>query len=212
MRLPKLNKVELNGISEALHHVSYILESIGDRLEDLIFYNLSGNLSVHDIMRTCSNLVRLLIHLSPRENDPLINGNNRHQDQVEKPSKLPELNYLTEVCLKHMDKDLCSDDMLIALLQSTNLKTITLINGEAMSDDVMFNALASRGCTALSKVTKIVLSLCLLITEAPLVHWLSRDNYSLQDLYFFICVKVNYQRLRDAAVKCPRNVMIKERS
>ena len=212
MRLPKLNKVELNGISEALHHVSHFLESIGNRLEDLIFYNLSGNLSVHDIMRTCSNLVRLLIHLSPKENDPLIKDSNRNEDEVEWPSKLPELNYLTEVCLKHMDKDLCSADMLIALLQSTNLKTITLINVEAMSDDVMFNALASRGCTALSKVTKIVLSLCLLITEAPLVHWLSRDNCSLQDLYFFICVKVNYQRLKDAAVKCRRTVMIKERS
>ena len=208
MCMPKLNKMGLNGISEA-HHVSSLLEFNGNRLEELTFSSLSVNLSVQDIMRACSNLVKLCIYHSPKEDGPLINDSNRHQDQVEKPSKLLEFNYLTDICLYGMDANLCSADMLITLLQSTNLKAITLIYVEVISDDVMFNALSLRGCTALSKVTKLVLTGCPLITEAPFVQWLSRDNCSLQDVYFNDCENVDYQRLRDAAAKCPRTVIIK---
>ena len=208
MCMPKLNKMGLNGISEA-HHVSSLLEFNGDRLEDLTFLNFHRNLSVQDIMRACSNLVRLFIYYSPKEDGPLIKDSNRHQDQVEMPSKLLEFNCLTDICLYDMDTNLCSADMLRALLQSTNLKAITLMYVEAMSDDVMFNALSSRGCTALSKVTKLVLKGCPLITEAPFVQWLSRDNCSLQDLFVNDCENVDYQRLRDAAAKCPRTMIIK---
>ena len=209
MWLPKLNNVTLNGFSETRHDVLSVLEYIGDRLEDLTFLDFPENQSLQDILKTCSNLVKLCIYHSPKEEDLLINDNNTHQDQVEKPSKLPEFHYLTDIYLYNMDEDMCSADMLIALLQSANLKTISLTYVEVMSDDVMFNALSSRGCTALSKVTKLVLIGCPLITAEPFVQWISRDNCSLQDLYFNDCENVDYRRLRDAAAKCPRTMIIK---
>ena len=176
MWLPKLKRMTLDGISET-HDVLPLLESFGHRLEDLTFLDLSGSVSIQDILRTCSNLVKLFIRHSPKEKEHKMNDINRHKDQIEKP--LPELNCLTEISLYHMDKDLCSADMLIALLQSTNLKNLTLINVEAMTDDVMFSALSSRGCTALSKVTRFVMTGCSLITAAPFEDWLTRDNCSL---------------------------------
>ena len=136
MWLPNLKKLTLFDISEADHHVASLLETIGDRLEYLTFTN-SLNLSVQDIMRTCKNLVRLTISDFINEYDPPMNVSNIHQDQVEKPSKFPELKYLTEITLNFLEKDVCSADMLIALLQSPCLNKIILCNVEAMSDDVM---------------------------------------------------------------------------
>ena len=211
MWLPNLNILTLCGISEARHHVSSLLESIGDRLEYLTLTN-SFNLSLQDIMRTCKNLVQLTMNRSLKENDPQINSSNRHQDQVEMPIKLSELNYLTQIDLESLDKDVCSADMLITLLQSPYLNKITLCNIEAMSDDVMWNVPSSRGCTALSKVTGIMVTVCALITAAPFMHWLNRENCSLQYMCFYRCDKINYQILRDAAEKCSRAVIIQEQS
>ena len=202
MCLPKLTNVTLCGISEARHHLSSLLESIGDRLEHLTFCLLSGNLSIQDIMRTCSNLVKLSIN-----QQSLMNVSNKHQEQREELSKLPVLHYLTEIDLHNINKDMCSADMLIALLQSLNLKTITLYNVEAMSDDVMFMVLSSGCCTALSKVTEFLVKRSL-ITAEPFVLWLGRDNCSLEHIRLYICEKVDYKILRDAAVKCDRALII----
>ena len=209
MWLPNLKNVTLFEISEADHHVSSLLETIGDRLESLTFIN-SLNLNVQNIMRTCKNLVRLTISLVINENNPPMNVSNIHQDQVEKPSKFPELNYLTEIYFDVLEKDVCSADMLIALLQSPCLNKITLCNVEAMSDDVMWNVLLSRGCTALSKVIGITVSECALITAEPFVHWLTKENCSLQYMRFKKCEKVDYQRLGAAAGKCSRAVIIQK--
>ena len=203
MCLPKLTNVTLCDISEADHHVSSLLESIGERLEYLTFYDLSGNLSIQDIMRTCTNLVELCI-----DQESLMNVSNRHQEQTEEPSKLPVLKFLTEIDLDNINKDLCSADMLIALLQSPNLETITLLGVEAMSDDVMFNVLSSGCCTALSKVTEFSVDSPLLTAE-PLVHWLNRDNCSLEQIFLSGCEKIDYQMLRDAAENYPRALLIK---
>ena len=211
MWMPKLTNVTLCRISEARHHVTSLLEYIGDRLKYLIFFDFSGNLNVLDIMRTCRNLVELTILPGLKENNPdssltLDNDCNRHHNQVEKPRNLPVLKYLTELNLYH--NDVCNADMLTALLQSPNLTHIDLCNLDVMSDDVMFNALSSHGCSALSKVTEFLVSDCQLLTQAPFAHWLSRDNCSLQYIDFQDCKNIDYQKLRDAAAKCPRTVVI----
>ena len=208
MLLPKLKDLRLCGISEAHDHVSTLLESIGDRLEYVDFPCFSGNLSVQDIIMTCNNLVRLTMIHAHGLNDFLINGNITLQDQKEKPSKLPVLNYLKEIVLDGMDQELCNADMLIALLQSPCLNKIHIIKVAAMSDDVMFNALTSRGCAALSKVTDFSVEGCPLITAAPFVHWLHRDNCSLGHMKITKCEKMDYHALRDAAEEYPRALNI----
>ena len=210
MWLPNLKHVTVFEISEARHHVSSLLESIGDRLECLTFYD-SFNVSLQDIMRTCKNLVLLSMDRSFKENDPSMNVSNRPHDQVEMPIKLPELNYLTEITLVLLDKDVCSADMLIALLQSPYLNKITLNSVEAMTDDVMWNVFSSRGCTAFSKVYGIIMTECALITAEPFVHWLTKEYRSLQYMCFYECEKVDYQILVDAAGKCSRAVLIQGR-
>ena len=203
MCLPKLTNVTLCDISEEHHHVSFLLASIGERLEYLAFYGLSGNRSIQDIMSTCKNLVELGIG-----EYSLINVSNRHLEQTEKPNKLPLLKYLREINLHSINKDVCSADMLIALLQSPNLETVSLFHVEAMSDDVMFNVLSSRCCTALSKVTKFSVASPLLTAE-PLVQWLNRDYCSLEQIFLRECEKVDYQMLRAAAENYPRALLIK---
>ena len=178
--LPNLTSVTLCDISKSHHHVSSLLESIGDRLEYLKFCYLSGNLSIQDIMRICKNLIRLFL-----DDYLLINDNNRHLEETKELSKLPVLNYLTEIHLYSINKDVCSADMLIALLQSPNLKAIYLFNVEVVSDDVMFNVLSSGCSTALSKVTKFAVGSPLLTAE-PLVQWLATKNCSLE----LICIPV----------------------
>ena len=103
---------------------------------------------------------------------------------------------------------MCSAEILIALLQFLNLSKITLHKLEALSDDVMFNVLSSRGCTALSKVTEFTVKQCPMITEAPLVLWLTRENCSLQYVGFHKCEKINHERLRAGAEKYLKPLMI----
>ena len=191
MSMPKLRSVTLGAIPEGHDHVLPLLESIGDHLEQLHLSGLCGNPSIEDIMRTCRKLVKLTLHYRR-------NNSNRLRDRIQKPSKLPVLNYLTEVNIEHMDKEMCSKDMLMALLQSPWLKRIFLENIEAMSDDVMFNALLSCGDVALSNVTEFVVKDCPWITAAPLAHWLTLENCSLQYLHFALC-DIDDRTLRDAA-------------
>ena len=202
MCLPKLNKLTLT-ISEGHDLVTSLLESIGDRLEYFDFNCLSRYLSIQDIMMTCSNLVQLIV--IPARG---ANVSNRHQVQVEEPIKLPALNYLTEINLQRMNTEMCSADMLIALLQSPRLNRITLINVEAMSDDVMWNVLSFPGCLALSKVTKLSVTWCPWITSEPFAHWLTRDTCSLEYIRFTHCEKIDYQVLKNAAGTYPKAVMI----
>ena len=210
MCLPNLKWLTLCNISEAGSQVLPMLESIGNRLKYLELFDLTGNLSVHDIMRTCMNLVKLKLCCN-LVNESLNNTNHLHQDQAEKLSKLPVLNYLTEINLNHLDKDVCSAKMLIALMQSPWLKKITLDDVEVMCDDVMFNVLSSGCCTALSKVTKFTVHHCPMITESSFVHWLARENCSLKYIRFYECEKVNYKVIRDVAEECPRALIIEER-
>ena len=183
-----------------------LLESIGGRVEYLGLVCSTGNLSVQDIMRTCRNLVKL--SLTYIRNDSRESVNDMDHDQVKRPDIQPVLNYLTEIDLKHLGEVVCSAEMLIALLQSPHLRIVYLYRLKAMCDDGIFNALSSRGYTALSKITKFSIKQCPLIGAAPFVYWLSRDNCSLQHLCISICKKMNYETLKDAAEKYTKTLMI----
>ena len=207
--LPNLEHITLCYTSETEQRVLHLLESSGDRVKYLRLELISANLSVQNILRTCRNLVNLsliykrFIGISQR-------SGNKHHDQVEWPSKLSVLHYLTELYLYQANKSVCSAEILIALLQFPNLSKITLHKLEAMSDDVMFNVLSSRGCAALSKVSEFTVKQCPLITEEPLILWLTRENCSLQYIGFHKCEKINHEKLRAGAEKYPKPLMIEE--
>ena len=188
MSLPKLRRLMLSGISEAHKHLLPLLESIGDRLVLVELSGLSGNLSVLDIMRTCPNVVELELYYLY---DSLGNGSNKlvQHNQIKSTSKLPVLHCLTKVTLGNMNKEMCSSDMLIALMQSPNLNKINLSNLEAMTDDVMFNALSSRSGAELLKVIRFSVSRCPWITEAPFVRWITSENCSLQHMLILLNVR-----------------------
>ena len=203
--LPNLRNITCK-ISEADKHVLPLLESIGDRVKYLHLLILSGDLSVHDVMRTCRNLVELSLTYS------CMSGRNIHHDQVKWTSKLPVLMDLTKIQLRNLHKGVCSAKMLIALLQSPWLQNVFLFQLEAMSDDVMFNVLSSGCCTALSKVTKFSVHRYPvidgpLITETPFVNWLNRKNCSLQDICFNKC-QISNETLQAAADKYPKALRI----
>ena len=208
LSLTKLRSVKLWYISEASKHFLPLLESIGDRLQELSLYDISSSLCVDDIVRTCPKLAWLIMGHYQEDNLLPRNDINLHYDQIEKPIKQPVLNCLTLLCLKDIGEQMCSADMLIALLQSPNLNDIRLEHLEAMSDDVMFNVLSSPGCAALSKVSEFVVYDCPLITEAPFVQWLPRENCSLQRMRFYNCEKIDCEILVSVAKKCPRAVII----
>ena len=214
MCLPKLKWMTLCNISEVGGQVVSLMESIGNRLENLELFGISSNPSVHDIMRTCRNVVEIKLCCNlccEVVDESLNNSNNLHQDQAEELSKLPVLNYLTEISLTYLNKNVCSAKMLIALMQSPGLKYICLNNVEVMSDDVMKNVLSSGCCRALSKVTDFTVNECPLITAPSFVHWLTRENCSLQYISFCKCEKVDYKVIRVCAEKYPRALIIEER-
>ena len=199
MSMPKLRRLKLWQMSASDTDVLSLLKSIRDRLVsiDVMLYSLN----LRYIMKTCPNLVKMTFYQDFLINVLLKDGNILHQDQVEKPSKLPVLSCLRYTHLLNVGKELCSTDMLIALRQSPCLNKIHLMNVKSMTDDVMFNVLSSSGYAALSKVTEFVLMNCPLIAAAPFVHWFKRDNCSLQYMGFIRCEKVDCDVLRDAANK-----------
>ena len=211
LSLSNLRSIQLGYISEASKHFLPVLESIGDRLQELSLYDSSSSLCVDDIMRACPNIEWLtIVHRS---------ANNALSSQIKKPSKLPVLSRLKLLCLKNISGQMCSVDMLIALLQSPNLNHIRLEHLEAMSDDVMFNVLSSPGCAVLSKVSEFLVNSCPMITAEPFVQWLNREDCPLQclsspqplRLRFYNCEKIDCKILVSVAEKCPRALIIVEK-
>ena len=210
LSLTKLRTLQLTNISETSKHFLPVLVSIGDRLHNLDLCHISESISVQDIMRTCPKLTCLKLEGCQEDNAAPGNGINLYSDRIEEPRQLPVLHCLTRLCLGRLDKQVCSADMLIALLQSSNLKNFKIINLEVMSDDVMFNILPSPGCGALLNVTQFSMEECPLITAAPFVDWLTMENCSLQQMRFSNCEKVDCEILRAVAEKSPRAVIINE--
>ena len=206
--MPKLRSISLCNIGDARRHVLPVLESIGHRLEYLdLHLDASGNLSIQDIMMTCRNLVKLNMYQPHMEYDDVLIGSSLHHDQVECTSKLP---VLEEINLNDLGKDVCSADGLIALLQSPNLNKISLRNLEAMSDDVMFKALSSPDYAALSNVIQFSVKECSLLTEGPLVNWITRENCSLQYIGFWKCENMDIYVLQPYALEYHRALIIME--
>ena len=206
MSLPKLRSLQLNQWCTlgTYTHVLSLLESIGHRLVSVELYLY--DLDLWDIMKTCPNLENLTFRHSY-----IMFGTEMdiQRDQVETPSKLPVLNYIRYIDLS-LDKQLCSTEMLISLLQSPCLNQIEIRDVDVMSDDVMWNVLSSGWCTALSKVTEFSVSDRPLITAAPFVNWINSENCSLQYLAFIRCENVDCEIVKAAAEKCPRAIIIEE--
>ena len=191
--------------------------------ECLHLYDISGHLTVNDIMRTCPNLVELSLHYSQNDND---NGNDNDNDNnndnssdnsnkhsVHSPNDQCVLSYLQKIDLGCMGDQLCSESMLISVLQSPNLTDISMVKLDAMSNDVMFNVLTSHYTfhAPLSRVRRITLYCCALVTEAPLVHWLTMEECILEDITFRDC-QINYNALQAAVKSYPRPLSIIKRS
>ena len=188
-----------------------MFESIGDYLQYIrIEDKFRCQIGVHDIMMTCPKLVELKLkrYHNKEDNELQDNGINQHYVQTEQPSKLPVMSCLTVIALTRLDKQVCSADMLIALLQSPCLNSIHITDLEAMSDDVMFNVLSSPGGSALTKVTELSVSECALITAEPFVDWLNKENCTLQYMRFDKCEKVDCNAIGAVAEKCPRALII----
>ena len=192
------------------HDLLPVLEAIGDRLKDLKLTYLLGSVSVQDVLKTCRNLVQLKLKQITKTHDSPGNVSNIHQDQMKKTNKMPVLTHLTKVKLTSLNKGVCSADMLIALLQSPWLNQVTLIEVEVMSDDVMWNVFSSGGSAVLSKVTEFTVKICPLITAAPFVHWLVRENCSLQYMRFDDCEKVDCDVITTAAEKYPSPLILED--
>ena len=124
--MPKLRRLKLWQMSASDTDVLSLLESIGDSLVSInvMLYSLS----LRYIMKTCPNLVNLTFYQDFLINVLLKDGSILHQDQVEKPIKLPVLNCLRYIHLLDVGKELCSTDMLITLLQPPCLNKIYLMN------------------------------------------------------------------------------------
>ena len=212
MRLPKLRSLTVKYgsffESKETHDVLPVLEAIGDRLKYLKLTYLLGSVSVQDVLTTCRNLVQLKLIQITKTHDSPGNVTNTHQDQMEKANKMPVLTHLTKVKLISLNKGVCSADMLIALLQSPWLNQVTLINIKDMSDDVMWNVFSSGGSAALARVTEFTVKICPLITAAPFVHWLTRENCSLQYMRFDGCEKVDCDVITTAAEKYPSPLIL----
>ena len=204
MLLPNLERIILKDISDPDEHLLPVLESIGDRLQQLRLCDISGNLSVHDIIRTCRNLVLLILSRDVLRYDNYIDHD------LKEMSIVPD--YLREIQFTNVDAGMCRAGMLTALLQAPNLDKVHLNNVEVMFDDVMLNALSARNWSGLSKVSKIVVQHCPLIGAAPFEYWLEMENFSLQYMSFFGCEKIDYKILVAAAKKCDRALLIEERS
>ena len=199
--LPKLRSITLYGELEAPNVLS-LLESVGDRVVDLRLFGSSGNLRTFDIMRTCPNLIELGLTMST-----LKSINNPSHDQVKWPSKIPVLNFLRKIYLRNLNRQVCSADMLTALLQSPCLNKIILLDLDVLSDDVMLDVLTTAGCAALAKVTRFE-AISSLLTAAPFVHWLAKENCSLQDMELWNCEKIDHKVLGEAAEKYQRTLNI----
>ena len=217
LRSLQLRRVTLRGVptGHKLPHLLSLslLQSISADVQCLTFTDLSGDMSLIDIMRSFKHLVKLkLIHIHRTfEKDSTKNCSSTHHEPVETLSKLHVLNFLDEMLLHCLDENVCSADMLVALLRSPNINLINLLSVEAMTDDVMFNALSSPGGAALSTLTQLFVMECPLITAAPFVHWLTRENCSLQYLHICGCEKIDCNFLRDVAEQYPRALVVSER-
>ena len=177
--LKKLKALTVDGLSTFHEIFVNVLESIGEHLEFLKLFNVSGNLNVRDIMLRCPILLELVVDCPRRQIDD--------EYRVEKSNKQLVFHCLKMLKLQYVDKQVCNEETLISLLLSPRLQEIILKNVEVMSNEVMSNVMSAEGCSPLSTVNRFFLYGCESISAAPFVHWLGMEDTVLDDLHFEYC-------------------------
>ena len=200
--LNKLKSLSLCGMSNSHQYLLPVLEVNGAQLEFLNLIYLSGNLNVYDIIRTCPFLMELTMLIDN------YSENHKHPEQL--ANDIPVLPFLRKASLVNMDAQLCSKDMLTALLRSPDVQDITLNQIEVMSDDVLFNVMLPTlsGRAPLLKMKNFNVIFCEAITATPFVEWLQMTNILLEELKLSDCCNVDFEVLKAAAMKYSRNLML----
>ena len=202
MRLKKIQRLTLCSVWESQEFLLPVLKSNGGCLKYLQLDDLSGDLNLSDIIRTCPELVELRVSCA--------SDTQSHQPKI-KTSKIdPVLTCLRNFELHFTDEYICSKGTLVSLLKSPCLEEVDLTNVHAMSDDVMFNFLSvlCPGYRRSSKLKTIYLKSCPNITEEPFVCWLDMEDCMLEFLDISFCDKVNSNGLKAAAERYPKPLSV----
>ena len=135
MQLKKIQQLTLYSVCESQKYLLPVLESTGGCLKYLHLYDLSGDLDLSNIMRTCPGLVELSVSGD--------SDTQWHKPKIKTSESDPVLTCLRKFKLHLTDEYICSKGTLVSLLKSPCLEDIYLSNVDAMSDDAMFNFLSS---------------------------------------------------------------------
>ena len=202
MQLKKIQRLTLYSVRESQEYLLPVLESNGGCLEYLNLPDLSGDLDLSNIIRTCPRLLELRVQCAPD-----IKG---HIPKIETSKLDPVPTCLRTFELHLIDKYICSKATLVSLLKSPCLEEIYLSNVDAMSDDAMFNFLSvfRAGYVRSSKLKTIYLTGCSNITEEPFVCWLDMEDCMLEFLWITFCDRVNSKGLKAAAEMYPKPLSV----
>ena len=210
MPLAKLESVILENLSNChMESLLAVLESKGHQLRNLHLCEVSQFVSLHDIVRTCLSLRRLTMNYSVDYDF----GKNQEKQPVESVD-LPSLNDLEFITLAHLNKQMCTSEMLDALLVSPSQSNINLTAIETLSTDSMLNLLSCSllGSPALTSVRNFQVNKCQNITAAPFVRLLSMDDTKLDELHIEDCDMVDKDVLHQAVKSYQRPLDITVRS
>ena len=202
MQLKKIKRLTLYGMWESHEFLLPVLESNGRCLEYLNLEDLSGDLDLSDIMRTCPGLVELRVECAPYTL--------HHQPKIKTSESDPVLNCLKKLNIQFADEFICNKATMVSLLKSPCLEKIFLSNVDAISDDAMFNVLSvfRAGYMRFSNLKSIYLNSCPNITEEPFVSWLDMEDCMLEFLCISSCDKVNSNGLKTAAEMFPKPLSV----
>ena len=202
MKLKKIKRLTLHSMWEPYKFLFPALKSNGRCLEYLHLDDLTGDLDLDDIMRTCPRLVELHVQCVPYTL--------HHQPKINTSASDPVLTCLRKLNIELADEYICSKGYLVSLLKSPCLEEIFLSSVDAMSDDAMFKFLSylRAGYKRSSKLKTIYLRNCLDITEEPFVCWLDMEDCMLEFLDISSCDNVNRKSLKAAAERYPKPLSV----
>ena len=204
--LAKLDSISLFNLSNChVEGLLVVLKSKGHQLKDLHFFGIIQLVNLHDIVRTCPSLRNLTLSYSVDYDIDDDFGKDQKKQPVE-PIVLPSLNNLESIRLEHQNKQICSSEMLEALLVSPSLSDINLTAIETLSTDSMINLLSCSplGSPALTSVKDFQVKKCPNITAAPFVRLLAIEDTKLDELHIKDCDMVDEDVLYEAVKSYPR--------
>ena len=201
MPLAKLRSVTLHGLSKGHTGLLTVLESKGHQLRELHLFNVHAAVSFQDITRTC-NLLQEFTLTSVLSCDSC----NVQEDYTSEDYGQYGLFRLSKLTLGYLCGNLCTSQMLVALLVSPYLKTINLTSVDSMDDDVMacVNKSCPWGLSTLTSVEYFYLENCPYITASPFVHLLNKEGTMLKVFHIKECDMVDRDAVRAAVEMCPR--------